>query len=143
MWTACLHESNNQGLVVRQLLRAHSRLPHGIPLLDHIYHLIQSFSPAVAEAHFVVSFSAGFIAMDGNGRILGFPALRLHQDNRSEKEELPATFCLLNRPVSGKEGGRKHQLLGRLTVKGLWPDHPSRSNVAEPLNNKQKPAGTW
>jgi hypothetical protein len=25
----------------------------------------------------------------------------------------------------------------------LWPDHPSRSNVAEPLNNKQKPAGTW
>ncbi len=23
------------------------------------------------------------------------------------------------------------------------PDHPSQSNVAEPLNNKQKPAGTW
>jgi hypothetical protein len=25
----------------------------------------------------------------------------------------------------------------------LWPDHPSQSNVAEPLNNKQNSAGAW
>src|SRR5262245_18891754 len=86
------------------------RLPHGVLLVDHRHHLIQSFSPAVAESHLVVGFSACFVAVNGSGRILGFPALRLEQDDRSEGKS-PAAFYPLSGTVAGQQGGGEHQLL--------------------------------